>query len=325
MRWFGLLVALFGLVGVARADDGVVYADGRLGVTLREAPLRSALERVAARTGVVFLLDPAIQASVTVRFADLPLLQGLRRLLSGFSHGFLYGRDPSGRLIIRQVKVLRSGVAEAGRFERIGPEHFQEPMVAAPVQHSIPPQARPQTPPSGPSPAPGGGSAARIESIDPLAANAPARVMAAIVATRGRIVAIQRQAEGERRALQNEISRVSGELAAGQGDARVLLEQRVTLERQQARSERNAQSQLLVEQANLQRLEATLAQVATPAAQQTSEREMANRGQALVSGDQAAQRSEVTRRARNEADQRAAMRQLEIRRAQERATRSGQP
>ena len=87
----------------------VRYVDERLSVRLVNVPLSDALGAVARSTGADITGEPAHPAMVTAQFDDVPLTEGLARVLGDDSFSLVYGTD--GRL--RTIRLLGRGETNA--------------------------------------------------------------------------------------------------------------------------------------------------------------------------------------------------------------------
>jgi hypothetical protein len=131
LLFVGLLISLAGGPGPARAADEpkpegafVVKVDGeRLTVQLEGIPLQAAMKAIERESGVALALLTPLTEEITIAFDDLPLEQGLRRLLGNRSYILFYAAAGPGQpAALRQVKVLpkgREGVRAEGPSERL--------------------------------------------------------------------------------------------------------------------------------------------------------------------------------------------------------------
>src|SRR5262245_56069845 len=93
------------LIAPARArtemnSDGqaaVVVRDGRLSVQSHGRTLKGVLEQISSQSGVFISADQLGEIPVSVQFEDLPLDQGLQRLLKDQDSFFFYGAESQGR------------------------------------------------------------------------------------------------------------------------------------------------------------------------------------------------------------------------------------
>ena len=104
----GILLCGNILVAAAASNplDAVALHDGKLSVHLTGTPLREALAEVSrlSHTEIVWLSSEGQEEAVSVEFADLPLLEGLERILQRKNFLVFYVPEPSG-LHVTQVWV----------------------------------------------------------------------------------------------------------------------------------------------------------------------------------------------------------------------------
>ncbi len=96
----------------AREDFSFRIKGGLLSVDVRGASLGEVLRAIAAKAGVRLILMDSAREEVFVRFEDLPLDQGLRRILARRNYLFLYGS--------RGLELV--GVYSPRREGRLGPK-----------------------------------------------------------------------------------------------------------------------------------------------------------------------------------------------------------
>lgn len=118
LLFVGLLISLAGGPDPARAADEpkpegafVVKVDReRLTVRLQGIPLHAALKAIERESGVALALLAPLREEITIAFDDLPLEQGLRRLLGNRNYILFYAAAGPGQpAALRQVKVLPRG------------------------------------------------------------------------------------------------------------------------------------------------------------------------------------------------------------------------
>src|SRR2546425_8641724 len=95
-RWLIVAVMLATLPALA-ADLEVRWANGRLSVKASGEPLGTVLREIARQTGVVIQGADALSEPVVSDFGEVPLAEGLRRLLRGQNY-----------LIVEQSRKRRS-------------------------------------------------------------------------------------------------------------------------------------------------------------------------------------------------------------------------
>ena len=84
----------------------VAVEQGRLTVDVRDAPLDDVLQAVGEEAGIAVELHGDLTAAVTNSFADLPLDEGIRRLLRG--HSYTLSSSDAGRIGRIEISVLTS-------------------------------------------------------------------------------------------------------------------------------------------------------------------------------------------------------------------------
>ena len=90
----------------------VAFKDGRLSVAVQARSLVDLASQISDRSGVPILLDSALaQYSVTAKFQDLSLDEGLRQILKDYDAFFFYGVDSNGPASLKVVWVYPKGKA----------------------------------------------------------------------------------------------------------------------------------------------------------------------------------------------------------------------
>ena len=89
----------------------VTVVQGRLSVDLREADMQTVLAEIAKQAGFTLLTGPLERQTVSVQFADVPLEQGVRRLLrlASLNHVMLSAPDAAGRVALKELRVFAAG------------------------------------------------------------------------------------------------------------------------------------------------------------------------------------------------------------------------
>jgi hypothetical protein len=105
-----------GVLEPPRAATPVAIAieQGRITVSIRDAPFGSVLQELAARTGAVFVPAEDIDTGtsrMSAQLSDVPLDEGLRRLLRNYDVFFHYGATDDGPPSLRAVWIYRKGAA----------------------------------------------------------------------------------------------------------------------------------------------------------------------------------------------------------------------
>jgi hypothetical protein len=135
-RLIAILCVLASLSGFAQTTSGaetesttpssieVVVDDGRLTISVQDAPLDEVLQAVGDEAGITIEVRGDLTASITKSFADVPLYEGIRRLLRGQSYMLSGDVEQSRRLEIsvltsyRMETADRTGNASAPQDER---------------------------------------------------------------------------------------------------------------------------------------------------------------------------------------------------------------
>jgi hypothetical protein len=91
----------------------VTVVQGRLSVDLRDADIQTVLAQIAEQAGFTLLTGPLERQTVSVQFADVPLEQGVRRLLrlASLNHVMLTAPAAAGRVALKELRVFAGGDA----------------------------------------------------------------------------------------------------------------------------------------------------------------------------------------------------------------------
>src|SRR5262245_53857595 len=84
----------------------VTYQEGRLSVRAERVPLANLLQEVARQTGLTIQGLSSVQQEVSVQFGNLPLLDGLRRLLARVNYLLLIEHSAPGKRPRLQARVF---------------------------------------------------------------------------------------------------------------------------------------------------------------------------------------------------------------------------
>lgn len=89
----------------------VTVVQGRLSVDLRDADMQAVLTQIAQQAGFTLFTGPLERQTVSVQFADVPLEQGIRRLLrlASLNHVMLSAPHVAGRVALRELRVFAGG------------------------------------------------------------------------------------------------------------------------------------------------------------------------------------------------------------------------
>jgi hypothetical protein len=128
-----------------------------LTVRAENVPLNQLLAEIARQTSIQITLYTPAENGISTDLSDIPLEQGLKRLVRDFSSAFVYG-DQTGQA--GEPKITKLVLyAKAGHGLRPG----QMPSTISPRRNNIPTVREPQTPPSQPQ----GREAQDQDYIDP--------------------------------------------------------------------------------------------------------------------------------------------------------------
>jgi hypothetical protein len=98
--WRSLLLLGYGVSAAAAAESpsGVILQGGKLSVHVEEKPLREVLAEVSRlnHTPIVWLSAEGQEDPVSLEFADLPVLEGLERILQRQNFVLFYESPPAG-------------------------------------------------------------------------------------------------------------------------------------------------------------------------------------------------------------------------------------
>lgn len=95
------LIALLLLCGVVSAQEKRLYLafdQGRLTANIKNTPLNAVLDRIKEQRSIYFdkgfMRDPSLlDNDVSVQFTNLPVQDGLERILSGINHSLFFKGD----------------------------------------------------------------------------------------------------------------------------------------------------------------------------------------------------------------------------------------
>ena len=98
--FLSLIVLLF-LRGVVSAQEKRLYLafdQGRLTANIKNTPLKAVLDRIKEQRSIYFdkgfMRDPSLlDNDVSVQFTNLPIRNGLERILSGINHSLIFKGD----------------------------------------------------------------------------------------------------------------------------------------------------------------------------------------------------------------------------------------
>ena len=96
--------------GTRPASDGTITVhNGLLTIAVRSRPLTAILDEISRAGHVAIMLDDAQAPAVSLRVNDLPLDQGLLRILKGYDSFFFYAPDQNGTATLKAVWAYPKG------------------------------------------------------------------------------------------------------------------------------------------------------------------------------------------------------------------------
>jgi hypothetical protein len=115
------LLALIGSGPGAAADAPFALRaeNDRLSLDAEDAPLEEVLEEIVKQVGVEIIIHGEIQRVVSVEFSDIPLEEGLKRLIRDFDHVFVYAATEGGGVSVQEL-IIYAGEG-VGRYEASTP------------------------------------------------------------------------------------------------------------------------------------------------------------------------------------------------------------
>ncbi len=125
-----------------QVGSDIVVEDGLLTLSVQVVPLDSILQELASQTGISFEMKSDVERTITVKFTDLPLVEGLRRILNPDSFVIEYddgngsGSEEINKIIVygnssssgRRIGALpkRSPTGRVGSATRRVPQRLPE-------------------------------------------------------------------------------------------------------------------------------------------------------------------------------------------------------
>ena len=106
------------------ADLSLEYRSEKLSGDISKVPLRTILTVLSEKTGITVYLDPSLKSKrISASFTDLPLVDGIKKLISPYSSAVVYGKktgaDGKAVFHVAELKVFDRGKEDAS-FMLIG-------------------------------------------------------------------------------------------------------------------------------------------------------------------------------------------------------------
>ena len=72
-------------------QDSIVFSDGKLSVSLRQASFKDVVKKLSEKSGTnIYIFDDTDNSFITTEFSDRPLESGLRSILKGVDYAIVY-------------------------------------------------------------------------------------------------------------------------------------------------------------------------------------------------------------------------------------------
>ena len=127
----------------------IVFAGNKLSVSLKEVDLEEVLKGISRKTNVEIIAKVALSEKVTLKFINLPLEEGFKRILKNQNYSFTYlkkeytGSDRT-RFVISRVTILGSSSSGQADNKRSGTVS-KATSVRSPGQPLVPPDISAET------------------------------------------------------------------------------------------------------------------------------------------------------------------------------------
>lgn len=95
---------------------GISIKGDRIDADLSQAPLRTVLADLSNKTGIQVHIEKGLEGSVSTRFSNLLLEDGLKRILSGYSSSMIFTKA-EGKIMISEIKVFEKGHSDNAALE----------------------------------------------------------------------------------------------------------------------------------------------------------------------------------------------------------------
>ncbi len=140
----GLLTAIVCLPVSATSRNQVLWADpqtgeegldikfnnGQLSAKLKNSPLEKVLKEVMAQSGAKIWLNDSIDGTVTIEFQNIPIGEGVRRMLKDKNYAFVYSHH--------DVKEGKLSIVSASKSKEIFTKVKEEPPRKLPQKTGLP-------------------------------------------------------------------------------------------------------------------------------------------------------------------------------------------
>lgn len=251
-------VVLLGISCGSAVAAPVLVKDGKLTLSFKNEPLKSALHKVGVATGIEFMLDGNLSGTIYAKYRDVSVEEGLRRMLRKYNHAMFFGPDGKGGYKVMSVKVFRKGRQATANYSVLGARGKVSARDAGGAV-SVGAGLLSGNLKDGHSQADGSQS----RQVNPFGAGSRGKMLQEIIQTRKSLAMLQRKAAAETGVLQEKIAQKKRMLAGGEGDQEALSQIKL-LEGQLQRSKQNNAMMMINEQKNMETLQKNLGDAKNP-------------------------------------------------------------
>ncbi len=243
---------------VFSASSRVQVQEGQLTAYFEDAELARGLRQLSSATGVQFMLDDQLSGKLNVSVTNVPVEQGIERVLKSFSHVAYYRAPVSlgARPVLYRVKVFRDGAENSANYQILsGPGAAGSGRTTASTS--------------------GGRKAVNLNSESEVVAAAAAGANADQAAEPGNAVREVAQAQQDlakarhkaiatEQAINAQLAALRRDIATGNGDTQTNLDEIGVLQDQLLRSQQSSAQEIITRQNQLVDATTQLALVDTP-------------------------------------------------------------
>lgn len=111
----------------------IKFSNGQLSAKLKNSPLEKVLKEIMDQSGARIWLNDAIDATVTMEFQNVPIREGVRRILKDKNYAFLYAPN--------EIKEGKLSIISASKSKETFTKIKEEPH-KKPPQKPVPPTAK---------------------------------------------------------------------------------------------------------------------------------------------------------------------------------------
>lgn len=108
----------------------IKFNNGKLSAKLKNSPLEKVLKEVMSLSGAKIWLNDSIDGTVTIEFQNIPIGEGVRRMLKDKNYAFVYSR--------RDVKEGKLSIVSASKSKEIFTKVKEDPPRKLPQKTGVP-------------------------------------------------------------------------------------------------------------------------------------------------------------------------------------------